>query len=70
MYAQYGLQLMEIARVKKVFGFQLKQRNISPMHYFDIAEKSFRQWHDEVDGMLIIIEAEIARRNKLIGVMG
>lgn len=71
MYEVYGAQLIELNRVKTVFGFSMIDRGLhagDPM--FDIAENHFQNWVGEVDGMLILLDAEIGRRNKLIGVMG
>jgi hypothetical protein len=35
-----------------------------------IVKQAFQNSVDETDGMLIILDAEINRRNNLIGVMG
>lgn len=67
-YRQYGLQLAELARLKKTFRFGLKQRGVNYM--FDFVSDSFQRNVDEIDGMLILLDAEIARRDTLIGVMG
>lgn len=71
MYRIYGYQLIELARVKKTFGFSMTERGVLPSDFmFDVAQHHFQVWVDEINGMLILLDAEITRRNALIGVMG
>lgn len=71
MYKLYGAQLIELARIKRVFGFEMKQRGAKPQNFaFQFVEQSFKRNVDEVDGMLLLLDAEIKRRNALIGVIG
>jgi hypothetical protein len=72
LYKKYGLLLGELARIKETFGFggfELRRTPDQATAYMRL-QASFNQSVVETDSMLIIIEAEIKRRNKLIGVMG
>lgn len=71
MYEVYGAQLVELARVKEVFNFSMEDhRMLATNSSFDVAENHFQNWVGEVDGMLVLLDAEIKRRNALIGVIG
>lgn len=74
-YRHYAGELRELVRIKNTFGFtlgryQVRQTGDVLDEQFDIAENHFRIWVDETDAMIVLLDAEINRRNKLIGVMG
>lgn len=69
IYKAYGMQLIELSRVKRVFGLDMVQRGMKDAGY-QFVQEAFRTQVDEVDGMLSLLDAEISRRNNLIGVMG
>lgn len=60
MYSHFTMQLV---------GLKLIQQEMKDEGH-EIANDTFYQNVVEVDGMIVLIEAEIKRRNNLIGVIG
>lgn len=71
-YRRYGAELKELARVAKIFAnADVTQIDVYTLDgNYQIVRRAWQNSVDETDGMLVLLDAEIARRNKLIGVMG
>lgn len=71
-YRSYGAELQELSRVSKIFeNHDVQQIDVYTIDgSYEIVRTAWQNSVDETDGMLVLLDAEIARRNKLIGVMG
>lgn len=71
-YRKYGAELQELARVSKIFeDHNVQQIDVYALDgNYQIVRQAWQNSLDETDGMLTLLDAEIKRRNNLIGVMG
>ncbi len=70
VYAGYGKQLNEFARIKKAVGLQEVKLDIRNSDLQNIFVLRFTRDIQKIDMNLALLDREIARRNNLIGVMG
>lgn len=69
IYKQYGDRATELLRIKETFKLAQNKAGLANGGR-DLVSASFRRDVELTENMLILLDAEIARRNKLIGVMG